>query len=160
MAKKLTVSSAEIQSLRSRSLSPSKEGRQNLSQQTSEEASKATAAIKSTSEWEKWAKDVISTIANEQPPIDSQQMRRKISDLALAGVANESERVISSLRSQKELLLQGAADVVPSPLKAKGVALAAWSAIRLAQSAGKISSILSPNSSSIIVSNSPSKIKE
>ena len=141
---RLSAAQSELDALKKRPATPKKE------EKLTEQVSRAVAALKSVAEWEKWARNIIITLANEEPPSAPNQMRKKIGDLAIAGVAGESSRVISSLRSQKQFLLQGAANTQALPISAKGIALATRAAVRISKNAGNNTSIVAPNSKSSI----------
>lgn len=123
----------------------------NKDENPSEKVSKAVAAIKSVSEWEKWAKSLIQNVAREIPPGDEASMRKRLSDLCIAGSASKSAEVITSLRAQKAAFVSGAAAAKQSAQSSsKSLFLASWFAVKMSRELGQNTSIVAPNSRSFV----------
>ena len=149
ISERLQEAESKLEASKKKPESPKKE---NLEIKLQEVTSKATAALKSTAEWEKWAKNLISSILNQEVPNDSKQIRRKISDLALAGIGS-SERIIESLRAQKRALINGACSHVKTGKQSvKGLLIAMQASARLLSLCGSSSSFMYPNSYSSLTS--------
>ncbi|EAX98420.1 hypothetical protein TVAG_264690 [Trichomonas vaginalis G3] len=145
LADKLENAESQIIALKRKVNSPKKE------ENPSEQVSKAVAAIKSVDEWEKWCKSLIQNVAHEIPPTDANKMRKKVSDLCIAGSANKSAEIISSLRLQKEIFVKGAANAKPTVFYGcKGLFLATWFAVKMSRNSGQTSTIAAPNSRSFV----------